>query len=424
MLTYLLIGLTIALVALIDYIPRFLLKAKKPIVAQSSQPTSPDFLIMPTVYGSISYLENIEFLKPYTNKVVICTSVHESPQFYSDLQIVCQKYGFRYLACEVPIVGGKPVKNAYTIYRGAFPLLDYLPYDKHIPCLLMDADTYALEPLANLINAFVANGLDIASLRCEVANPQTIVEKLQAFEYSLAMDNRQIDPWLTSGACNLGRRQVYQHVFSQHSNFFAGGDIEIGKLAQVMGYKVGHIDFTFYTQAPKTIKAWFKQRIIWFSGGVRHHLANSASYSWHHFFIFFYNTLVIYLLWPLRWIELVNFPATFVALIIVSWMYTFILVGRKKWQPYLLLLPAYAFTQSMVIIPIGVFFYVKLVYKQRSFGFLSYDFRHISLWRRGIFIGLNIASVCLVGYIAYAFTLLRVQYWMAHGYIFHLMHLI
>lgn len=267
----------IALIALIDFLPRiFIAKNRKPTV-RPSYGRIPEYRILPTVYGDISYLQNLNFLRKYRDKTVICTSKYETKEFYRDLRLVCKQNGLRFICVDLPKVDGKPIKNAYTIYRGALES-NRLKVPYGMPCLLMDADTYSNMNVNNLMRAFLTSGYDVASLRCEVDNPQTTIEVLQAFEYKLAMDGRNMDSWLTSGACNVGKAGVLKHVFGNHSNYFAGGDIEIGKLAQTMGYTVGHLDFTFFTSAPNTIRAWFDQRIIWFTGGIRHHIVNIGSF--------------------------------------------------------------------------------------------------------------------------------------------------
>jgi cellulose synthase/poly-beta-1,6-N-acetylglucosamine synthase-like glycosyltransferase len=417
----LLILITVVLVSMIDYLPRAFLLVKKAIPTRPGYTPTPRFLIMPTVYGNISYLQNIHFLKKYADKVVICTSKYESQEFYRDLRRACRKYGFRYTRTDLPTVKGRPVKNAYTIYKGAFANLKRLGVRKATPCLIMDADTYAEKYVNNLIRTFIKSNLDMVSLRCEVANPKTKIETLQAFEYKLAMDNRRMDPWLTSGACSLARAAVFQRVFSRHSDFFAGGDIEIGKLAQVMGYKIRYMDFTFYTAAPNTIKAWFNQRVIWFAGGFRHHVANIGSFGWLHFFMLFYNSLLVYLLLPLRWIELVNFPPTLALLIVLSWIYTSILAFGKGWQPTYLLLPFYSFVQSMIILPVAIVRYFKIAWAQRSFGILHHELSHNSLNMRLVFKTLNISSAALVIYAAVTISMTRWEYWRHHGYIMNLL---
>lgn len=411
----LLLIIAVAIVALIDYIPRAITATKKPVNVRPGFGKVPKYLIMPTVYGDISYLKNISFLRKYASKVVICTSMYETEQFYKDLDKICKKYGLRYVRGDLPIVKGKPVKNAYTIYKGVFNDLEALGVDKNTPCILIDADTYATNNVNNLVRTFIARRFSIASLRCEVSNPQSVLEILQDYEYKLAMNNRIMDPWLTSGACNMAKASVFQRIFSRHSHFFAGGDVEIGKLAYVMGYKMGHINFNFYTQVPSAFKAWYRQRIIWFAGGVRHHVINIASFSWRHYFIFFYNSLIIYLLLPLRWVELVNFPLTFFMLISISYIYLLVSTIGQGWRKEYILLPAYSFMQSMIILPVAIWRYCTYAWTQRSLGILKYDMSHFTLRVRSVFMSLNIAFAVLVLAGAGWLTVERINHWYHHG---------
>jgi hypothetical protein len=226
------------------------------------------------------------------------------------------------------------------------------------------------------------------------------------------MDNRNMDPWLTSGACNLATAGLFKTVFSRHSNFFIGGDIEIGKLAMIMGYRTGFMDFTFLTVAPDTIRAWFKQRVIWFSGGIRHHVTNVASFGWYHFFILFYNSLLVYLLLPLRWYEFVHVPLLLPLVVAFSWLYIGILCINKGWKPVYLALPLYSFIQTMVILPLAVIKYLKLVKIHRSFGHLRHDLSRFTLPQKTLFRSLNFASAAVVLLAALVFTIeiIQVQY--------------
>lgn len=407
---------TVAVLALIDFIPRiFIAKNRVPKVTPSYTRT-PKYLILPTVYGDIKYLQNLTFLKQYSDKVIVCTSKYETPEFYHQLRQICNQNGLRYACADLPIVNGKPLKSPYTIYRGLFTS-NQLKVPKDTPCILIDADTYSKQNVNNLARAFIASYLDISSLRCEVSNPLTTIEKLQAFEYKLAMDGRNMDPWLTSGACSIAKYHVYKSIFRRHSNFFIGGDIEIGKLAQIMGYKLGHLDFTFLTTAPDTFKSWFKQRILWFAGGFRHHVTNIGSFGWHHFFLLFYNSLLIYLLFPLRWIELINLPQIVPIILIISWLYTFILVGRSSWKPVYLLLPFYSLIQTMVIVPLAFVKYTKLAWQHRSLGLLRHDLSSYSMTERAVFNCLNVASALIIVSAAIALTTHRTDYWIEHGFL-------
>lgn len=414
----LLILLTVALVALIDYIPRFLNGFGQSIKVETTYTKIPKYFIMPTVYGDPKYLEFIKnnpFLRRNKDKVLLCTTLHETKDFYNKLQELCSMEGFRYTRVNTKNKHGKAMFSAYAIYKGVFRNYQRLGINAKTPCLLMDIDTYTKDNLNNLIRKFIKEDLDISSLRCHIDKPKTLIEKLQQFEYETAMNNRKFSPWLTSGAASLGRAKVFKHIFSNHSDFFAGGDSEIGKIAKIMGYKIAFIDFLFLTEAPKTWKEWFNQRIIWFAGGFRHHVINMSSYGWQHFFLFFYNSLLIYILLPLRWIELINFPQILPVLLLLSWVYTFVLMTGRKWSKELLFLPIYSFIQSMIIIPFGIIRYIKLVRHHHSLGRLRYDMSAYSPSSRLLFTGLNIASAMMIIYIGIIFTISRIAYWLSVG---------
>lgn len=408
------ISITVALVALIDYIPRLFVKAKKSYQIEKSRSKIPNYYIMPTVYGDISYLKNIKYLKKYRKRIVICTSKYETEAFYKDLRRICRANGFRYITADVPLVNGQPIKNAYTIYAGVFTNLGNLKANTDTPCLLIDADTFSKHNTNDLIRTFIKTNLHMASLRCEVNNPKNTIQILQEFEYKLAMDNRKMDSWLTSGACNIAVAGVYKKVFCKHSSYFAGGDIEIGKIASVMGFRVGHINTTFLTDAPDSLKEWYAQRIIWFAGGFRHHVINIASFGWYHFFMLFYNSILIYLLLPLRWIEMINYPATLLLMLGVSWFYTFTLLAGRAWRKEYLLLPFYSFFQTMWVVPRAFVAYVLLARQHRSLGRISYDLTNKLKRTRLAFSILNITSAGLVILFVLLFSYIRIDYW-AHN---------
>ena len=81
------IFIAVALIALVDFVPKFFNSFKKPTLVVTRYTRKPDFLIMPTVYGDIKYLDNITFLKKYAKNTLIYTSDHESVEFYKDLRI-------------------------------------------------------------------------------------------------------------------------------------------------------------------------------------------------------------------------------------------------------------------------------------------------------------------------------------------------
>ena len=55
------------------------------------------------------------------------------------------------------------------------------------------------------VAAVLASGADLCSVKCEVENTTNLVTRMQHVEYRMAMLGRHIRPWLTSGACFIGR---------------------------------------------------------------------------------------------------------------------------------------------------------------------------------------------------------------------------
>ena len=100
--------------------------------------------------------------------------------------------------------------------------------------------------------AVIASGADLCSTKCEVSNRTNLVTKLQALEYRMAMLGRHIRPWLTSGACFIGRTDSLRTLYGSHSLWTPGEDIETGVVAKAMKMKVRHCDLVVSTDAPDT----------------------------------------------------------------------------------------------------------------------------------------------------------------------------
>ncbi len=54
-----------------------------------------DFEVLVPIYGAIRYLENVEFLRPYGERVVLCTTTDETAEFNAGLEQVARENGFR-----------------------------------------------------------------------------------------------------------------------------------------------------------------------------------------------------------------------------------------------------------------------------------------------------------------------------------------
>ncbi len=411
-----LITITVVLLSLIDYIPRIFFYKVRPLqLSKRLTKKRKDYCILVTVYNDISYLKNIDFLNKYSKNVYICTTTSESAEFYASLRKICDEFGFNEIRVDATIKN-QIIKSAYLIFRLALIQIDA----KY--CLLMDADTYTNDSVDCIFNTLERTNIDICSLCIAVDTPNNLILKLQDFEYHNAMDSRRIDSWQTSGAAMVGKVSSMLEVFGMHSNFFEGGDSEVGRIAKALKLNIGYIESTFYTQAPDTFRGWFRQRVMWAAGGFRHAIVNIDFYNWQHYIYFFYNTVILYILLPLRYIELINFPYTFLLLIFLSWIYIIIIAKKDQRNRSLIFLPLYSFLQSMIILPLGIIRYFRLVIERKYLGRIKIDklyHRQNSFFEINLQRILNFSTATIGIAIGFYINYIRISYWLIHGWIFN-----
>ncbi len=344
-----------------------------------------DFSILVPIFGNMSYLKNVDFLKRYAQHVILCTTTKENDKFNQEIQILSDKYGFQIFRSTVPLASAAGKTNPWRIFSRALSqeqsqiktemlrdeiIKESFAIVKTKYCIFLDGDTVAMDSFYKLIGLMAEKDFDIASVRILVSKTKTIMEKLQDVEYTLAMDARKIYPWLTSGAGVVAKTEAIQNIMRHHSLFFSGGDIEIGKLAGLLNYKVGHLQFEFYTDVPDTFKAWFKQRMAWFGGGFRHAIINAHSYTWRHPWFFIYTTFLVYGATPLRWYELIKYPQILPFVVALYWVLVFAFNWRNRgW--HLFLFPFYSLIQVMIILPCGVYTYFKMSINSDNIGLIK-----------------------------------------------------
>ncbi len=327
-----------------------------------------DFDILVPIYGEIRYLENVEFLRPYGHRVVLCTTTDETAEFNAALDRLARENGFR-------IFRGVVARAASTGKRATGGTVrDRLVRDaladveaEYVVCI--DADTTCDRPLSELVGALAARELDMASVRLVPSNHSaSFLTRIQAHEYRFAMHMRTVVPWLVSGACHVARTEVHREVMSRHSLFFQGNDIEVGVLAVALGYRVGHIRYEVATNVPVTLRPWFRQRLAWAAGEVRLFIAN-PQIAFRHPLFWFYGALLVILASPLRW-ESVFQPGLPLLLVGLSYCVLLFYFHFEHRDRYLLLLPFYGLFTSLVMVPLGVFAYARMVMRDRNFGFI------------------------------------------------------
>ncbi|MBG0567877.1 glycosyltransferase family 2 protein [Actinoplanes aureus] len=329
-----------------------------------------DFEILVPIYGSVSYLENVDYLRQYGAKVLLCTTNGETAAFYRDLAGIAEKNGFRIYRAEA-VAGGIGSDGRRATSGAARDMLvrealEHVVRAAYVVCI--DADSVTERPFGELVGMLAANGYDFASVPLVPSNTGTALGQLQAYEYRSAMKLRHIAPWQVSGACHVARAEAHRAVMRRHSLFFQGNDVEAGLLAKALGYRIGHLPFAVSTAVPDTVKSWYRQRLAWSGGEFRLFVMNLHLLVRHPVF-WIYGAIVTTLGLPLRWVTLatggwallVIFGLHFVATVCVHW---------RVRTPWLLLLPLYSLFNSLVMTPLGAIWYVRMAVADRNAGFI------------------------------------------------------
>ncbi|MBI2449616.1 glycosyltransferase family 2 protein [Candidatus Pacearchaeota archaeon] len=332
---------------------------------------SDDFVILIPIFNDVKYLTNIKFLKRYKGKVILCTTNMETDEFYNELEEIARKNKFKVIKCDFK----KEAKNPWKIYQKTLLAHDYvlgksMEQLKSKYVVFLDADTTCRTDLSYLAGSMERYQLDLASVRVIPSKRRTIVENLQHIEYHTAMKSRRIYPWLTSGAAMIGKREDLIKIMSKHSLFFNGGDIEIGKLANLEGLKIDHLPVTFYTDVPQTFPKLIKQRFSWFCGAFRHSVINAHTNFFSPIYAFYF-TIIIFLMLPLKMYELFThwfiLPFLFLFYFIVN-LISNLEIKNKRYLP---LFPLYSLFQILVLPVFGVYRYGKTVIQTGNLGIIK-----------------------------------------------------
>jgi cellulose synthase/poly-beta-1,6-N-acetylglucosamine synthase-like glycosyltransferase len=332
-----------------------------------------DYTIIVPIYGNIRYLENVDYLKVYGDRVLLTTSRSETDEFYSDLYRIARAEGFRvHISSRLPSPAERAKDHLKARATGG-TLRDTIVLDAHgsitssyVVCI--DADTVTDISLDFLVGTLKTADLDIASVILTPANTNNVLTKLQAHEYRMAMRIRRVMPWLISGGCHVAKRSVHRDLMERHSLFFQGNDVEIGLLANLKNYRVGHIPFIVPTTVPDRYKAWFRQRKAWAGGEFRLMIVN-VRVSRRHPFLYLYGGVVVIALLPMRWYFLLH-PTWPLFAVLVLYLASLILVNWSTRDWVLLVYPFYSLFYSLVMVPIGVVSYVEMAVKFRNLGMI------------------------------------------------------
>lgn len=339
-----------------------------------------DFTILVPIYGNIKYLENVDYLRQYGQKVTLCTTGDERPEFYQQLRDIADANGFRIFRDE-PANSYKALKASERratsgtirdrLIRNALATVgtSYV-----VP---LDADTTSRRSISKLIGELESHGWDIASVMIVPNNRNgSILTKLQYHEYRATMQLRLVAPWMISGACHVAKTAALRDIMDHHSLFFQGNDVEIGLIAATRGYKIGHIPFEIYTSVPATFTGWFRQRLAWAGGEFRLFITNFRFVLKHPLW-WAYGGVIAIMLFPLRWRSFMV-PLTALLSILISYSLLVMVIHIRTRDRWLLLMPFYLMFNSLVLTPLGILWYFKVICQDKNLGVIRPG---RSIWR-------------------------------------------
>jgi len=350
----------------VDVIPALRAGGRRACEITDSTPLIDDFEILVPIYGDLRYLENVEYLRAYGRRVLLCTTTQERREFDEALNRLAAQNGFRVFRAHVPGRRSTPGQRSVSA-----PVRDVLVREAlatvsatYVVCI--DADTTTEKPLQLLVGALASNELDIASVRLLPSNRGSLLAKFQGHEYRMAMRMRRLYPWLVSGACHVARTSVHYEIMQRHSLFFQANDAELGMLAQAMGYRVGHIPFDVPTTVPDRVKPWFRQRYAWVGGEFRIYFVN-MQLALHHWYFYIYGAGIVTLLAPFRWMTVIQHPWMLV-LVYLAYLLTFYALNWRTRDASLLLLPFYTLFQTLFLVPLCALSYLSMAFAHHNFG--------------------------------------------------------
>lgn len=359
--------LNILLFAMVDFVPLLRVRLKKNKLQINENLKNNNYTIVIPIFKHVKYLAGIEdHLAKYGNKLILATTNYEEESFYRDLYEIADRYNFKVIKVDLPIYNnGNYIVNTPAIFNAVV-------FDINTEYIIrMDADTYPSTDLSILFGNISHNSFDMVSCRV-LPNPKqshNIIWALQEAEYDLSMDNRYIYPQFTSGASIVGKTTVLREVSKHHSLNTNGEDVEYGKIAKLLGYRVGYLPFRIFTDVPITWKEWANQRGNWLKGAFRHNVVNihlTIRMPWQTFYyvFIFYGLLAFRIFYSITHFFLL--PVIFIIYI------TLILIFRfEKFKIEYFMFPIYALVQSTILPLIGIKRYFVNSLESRNWGLIG-----------------------------------------------------
>jgi cellulose synthase/poly-beta-1,6-N-acetylglucosamine synthase-like glycosyltransferase len=322
-----------------------------------------DFTIVVPLFGHPRYFERRNELLRYQRNVLVALEV--STPLMSAFADELEAEGWRVERLQV----ASP--NPAALVHAALPAVTTRYTFR------LDADTSVGDDLHRAVAAVAADGADLCSIKCGVANRVNVVTKLQHLEYRMAMLARHFRPWLTSGACFLARTEALREILDRHSHWTPGEDIETGRIALAMRMRIRHLDIVVETDAPDTFASLFKQRRLWWAGNFRHWWINMDRNMLHLPVLTSYYMMVIWSSLYFKWwamIDIHSLPYTF-PIVFAAYVFVTAVSNGQVLSPWMLAFPLYSLFQVIVMPPIGAVWFFVVAIRRRKLGRYCFGYK-------------------------------------------------
>lgn len=315
-----------------------------------------DFTVVVPLFGHPRYFTARESLEPMKRSVlVVCEVTPTAMAAYAD-ELEAAGFGVLRVSEQAP-------SSVSLIRRGFHAIATTY-------ALRLDADTVIDERVGCAVKAFADSGADIASFRIEALDPRSVAGRMQALEYRISMLSRRYRPWLTSGACFIGRTAALRKVYEHHSMWTPGEDIETGRAALALGMRIRHVDYVAYTEVPAGLRSLFRQRVLWWAGNYRHMVVNFDHNILQLPALTAYYVLGVWVsVYFHVWSALTPMNAVhYLPVMLVLCTLVTALANLQVLSAWMLLFPVYAMVQTFILAPLGMVKYARLAYARRDLG--------------------------------------------------------
>lgn len=309
-----------------------------------------DFTILVPIYGSPEYLTNFGFLRRYkANTMLVVNATTERLVQWAD---GLEDDGWRIHRTFFP---GKPTPPVM--------MRDAIGAVSTTYAVRLDGDSVVKGDLGAAVASVADHGKHLCSTRVLPSRRKTLAEKVQGVEYDIAMRNRYLRPWSTSGACHIGRTDAMRQILASHTCGYFAEDVEMGFLAKHFRMAVGYLDLTVVTDVPESFRRLGKQRRQWWAGMFQTTVVNADKMLYYPFRQLYYLGLV-YLLFAERAAGL-GFQWRYLPFIPLVYMSITTLVNWPVRSRWFLAFPFYMMLQSLIFPVVGTWWFVRM---RRKYG--------------------------------------------------------